>query len=171
MTVQPLRQSVVVFSHNYLPLSRVQLRRAIILLVTEKAEPLDWYSSQCWEVRAPKFVLHVPVHIRLIHSQRERSWKPPAVSRREVLRRDNHTCQYCGSRRHLTLDHVIPRAQGGQHTWDNVVTACAPCNSRKGPRTPEQAHMVLRSKPKAPPHPTVLFAEQFWQEQETLSHS
>lgn len=164
-TAQPLNQSIVVFSQNYLPMSRIHIRRAIALLLTGKAEPLDWYSSQTWPVRAPKLVLQVPVHIRLTSNQRDRSWKPPAVSRREVLRRDQHTCQYCGSKRQLTLDHVLPRSLGGQHTWDNVVTACAPCNGRKGARTPEQAGMSLKRKPKAPPHPTVLFAEQFWGEQ------
>lgn len=162
---QPLNQSVVVFSQNYLPMSRIHIRRAIALLITGKAEPLDWYSAQTWAIRAPKFVLQVPVHIRLTSSQRDRSWKPPAASRREVLRRDQHTCQYCGSRRQLTLDHVLPRSLGGQDTWDNLVAACATCNSHKGARTPEQARMNLRSKPKAPPHPAVLFAEQFWREQ------
>ncbi|NEO82795.1 MAG: HNH endonuclease [Spirulina sp. SIO3F2] len=147
-------------------MSRIHIRRAIILLITGKAEPLDWYSTQAWEVRAPKFVLKVPVHIRLTTNRSDRAWKPPAVSRREVLRRDQHTCQYCGAQRQLTLDHVLPRAQGGRHTWDNVVAACAPCNGRKGPRTPEQARMPLHRKPKAPPHPTVVFAEQFWREQQ-----
>lgn len=80
----------------------------------------------------------------------ERHWKVPPVKRREVLRRDNHTYQYCGSIRHLTLDHVIPRSKGGQHSWDNVVTACDSCNSMKGDRLPHEVGMVLKTKPKAP---------------------
>jgi len=91
----------------------------------------------------------------------------PPVNRREVLRRDHHTCQYCGSTHNLTLDHVVPLSRGGSHTWDNVVTACERCNQRKGNRTPEEAGMVLRSKPRAPLHPTVAFAEQFWREQQS----
>ena len=71
-------------------------------------------------------------------------------------------CQYCGSGKHLTLDHVMPRSKGGSHTWDNVVAACERCNSRKGDCTLFEAGMQLRTKPKAPIHPTISFAEQFW---------
>lgn len=159
-----LNQSVVVFSKNYLPLSRINIRRAIALLVTEKAEPVDLFSNEFWEVRSPSIKLQVPVHIRLTKAQTERVWKVPAVNRREVLRRDKHTCQYCGSKHKLTLDHVIPRSKGGKHTWDNVVTACEGCNSKKGARTPREAGMPLLKKPKAPMHPTVAFAEEFWRD-------
>lgn len=161
-----LRQSVVVFSKNYLPVSRVNIRRAIALLVTGKAEPLDFTIDKGIAVHSPSLVLLVPEHIRLTITDRERVWKVPPVNRREVLRRDKHTCQYCGSTKQLTLDHVIPRSKGGKHTWDNVVIACERCNSRKGDRTPQQAGMTLRTQPKAPMHPTVAFAEQFWREQQ-----
>jgi 5-methylcytosine-specific restriction endonuclease McrA len=159
-----LRQSVVVFSQNYLPMSRVNIKRAIVLLVTGKAEPLDFSIGNGWLVRSPSTSIHVPEQIRLTFGNRERLWKVPPVNRREVLRRDAHSCQYCGSNRHLTLDHVMPRSKGGLHTWDNVVTACERCNSRKGSRTPIEAGMSLRTKPKAPIHPTVAFAELFWHE-------
>ncbi|ARV61596.1 HNH endonuclease [Nostocales cyanobacterium HT-58-2] len=160
--MQVLEQSVVVFSQNYLPLCRVNIKRAIVLLVTNKAEPLDFSTQSGWEVHSPSLVLYVPKHIRLTIASIERMWKVPVVNRREVLRRDHHSCQYCGSSKHLTLDHVIPRSRGGQHTWDNVVAACVRCNSRKGDRTPQEAGMPLRTKPKAPVHPTLFFAEQFW---------
>ena len=74
------------------------------------------------------------------------------MSRREVFRRDDYTCQYCG--RHvpdLTVDHIQPRHLGGEHTWTNVVTACASCNHRKGGRKLEEVHMVLLKVPKEPP--------------------
>lgn len=158
-----LRQSVVVFSKNYLPVSRVNIKRAIVLLVTGKAEPLD-FSGKGYSVHSPSVVLVVPEQIRLTMTDTERVWRVPPVNRREVLRRDKHTCQYCGSSKHLTLDHVIPRSKGGKHSWDNVVIACEQCNSRKGDRTPSQAGMILRTKPKAPMHPAVTFAEQFWLE-------
>jgi 5-methylcytosine-specific restriction endonuclease McrA len=158
-------KSVVVFSQNYLPISRINVRRAIVLLLAGKAEPLDLSGTpNVWHVRSPSMVLDVPEHIRMKFTGTERIWKVPRVNRREVLRRDNHTCQYCGSRKNLTLDHVFPKSKGGTHTWDNVVTACGSCNSRKGDRTPQQAGMILRSQPKAPMHPTVAFAEQFWRE-------
>jgi 5-methylcytosine-specific restriction endonuclease McrA len=159
-----LRQSVVVFSQNYLPMSRVNIKRAIVLLVTGKAEPLDFTTGNGWLVRSPSTAIHVPEQIRLTFGNKERLWKLPPVNRREVLRRDTHSCQYCGSKKHLTLDHVMPRSKGGLHTWDNVVTACERCNSRKGDRTPIEAGMALKTKPKAPMHPTVAFAELFWHE-------
>jgi 5-methylcytosine-specific restriction endonuclease McrA len=162
-----LQNQVVVFSRNYLPLARINLKRAIVLLITGQAESLN-YGSQQWEVRSPSIVLHIPEHIRLTRSKSERHWKVPPVSRREVLRRDSHRCQYCGNTKHLTLDHVIPRSKGGQHSWDNVVTACATCNSLKGDRLLNEIAMTLRNKPKAPMHPAIAFSEQFWQEQVEL---
>jgi 5-methylcytosine-specific restriction endonuclease McrA len=160
--MQVLEQSVVVFSQNYLPLCRVNIKRAIVLLIANKAEPLDLTTEAGWQVHSPSLVLFVPKHIRLTIASRERIWKVPPVNRREVLRRDHYSCQYCGSSKHLTLDHVIPRSKGGKHSWDNVVAACERCNSRKGDRNAHEAGMQLRTKPKAPIHPAISFAEQFW---------
>jgi len=161
-----LQNQVVVFSKNYLPLARINIKRAIVLLVTGQAETLEFSSTQQWEVRSPSVVLQISEHIRLISGNPGRHWKIPPVSRREVFRRDSHTCQYCGSTKHLTLDHVLPRSKGGTHTWDNVVAACERCNSAKGDRLLHETKMVLRTKPKAPIHPAIAFAEQFWQEQQ-----
>lgn len=160
-----LQNSVVVFSKNYLPVSRINLRRAVTLLVAGQAEPLNFGSEATWQVRSPSLVLDVPEHIRLTVSNPERLWKVPPVTRRELLRRDGHHCQYCGSGKKLTIDHVIPRSKGGTHTWDNVVTACEPCNLKKSDRLLHEVGMVLKTKPKAPTHPAVAFAEQFWQTQ------
>lgn len=157
-----LQNSVVVFSQNYLPMARIPIKRAIALLVSGHAEPIDFGSSTTWQLRSPSVILVVPEHIRMKTSQFERLWKVPPVNRREVLRRDNQACQYCGSTRRLTIDHIIPRSKGGTHTWDNVVAACETCNSLKGDRTLQQANLVLKTKPRAPVHPAVLFAEQFW---------
>lgn len=169
--IQPILQnSVVVFSKAYLPLARINIKRAIVLLITGQAESLDFGNTQVWEVRSPNQVLQVSEHIRLLMGNPERMWKIPPVNRREVLKRDQHRCQYCGSHRRLTLDHVIPRSKGGLHTWDNVVAACEPCNSLKSDRTPIQAGMALQAKPKAPIHPAVAFADQFWKSQETTTH-
>lgn len=161
------QNSVVVFSQHYLPMSRIPLKRAVVLLVTGQAVPVDFLNGQVWVVRSPNRVLHVPEYIRLTLSHPARQWKVPTASRREIFRRDRHTCQYCGSTKHLTLDHVMPRSRGGSHTWDNLVTACTRCNSQKGNRTPQEAGFILRTKPKAPIHPAIAFAEQFWQSQQT----
>jgi len=161
---QVLEQSVVVFSQNYLPLCRVNIKRAIVLLITDKAQPLELTTEIGWHVNSPNLVFYVPKHIRLTVASRERTWKIPPVNRREVLKRDHYTCQYCGSSKRLTLDHVIPRSKGGTHTWDNVVTACERCNSQKGDRFPQEAGMQLSTKLKAPIHPAISFAEQFWRD-------
>ncbi|MEM8778494.1 MAG: HNH endonuclease [Cyanobacteria bacterium P01_G01_bin.49] len=163
-SVNLFNQSIVVFSQNYLPITRVTMQRAITLLVTGKAQTLDLFEEKTsWEIRSPSVILQVTPHIRLTVHSGDRIWKVPPVSRQEVLRRDKHQCQYCGSRRNLTLDHVIPRSKGGKHSWDNVVTACASCNGRKGDLTPQSAGMSLKTVPKAPMHPAIAFAEEFWQ--------
>ena len=162
-----LQNQVMVFSKNYLPLARINIKRAIVLVVTGQAELLEFSSTKQWEVRSPSLVLHISEHIRLTGSNPERHWKVPPVSRREVFRRDHHTCQYCGSTKRLTLDHVLPRSKGGPHTWNNVVTACEQCNSTKGDRLLHETGMVLKTKPKAPIHPAIAFAEQFWKQHPT----
>lgn len=160
-----LQNTVVVFSKNYLPMAQINLKRAVVLLINGQAEPLALGNTTVWQVRSPSLVLQVPEHIRLTIGNPERHWKVPPVSRREVLRRDNHACQYCGTTKHLTLDHVLPRSKGGLHTWDNVVTACERCNSRKGDRLLPQTGMTLKTKPKAPMHPAIAFADHFWHQQ------
>jgi 5-methylcytosine-specific restriction endonuclease McrA len=172
-TPSVLQNSVVVFSKNYLPVGRVDVKRAVVLLVTGQAEPFHGSGSQEWEVRSagggcakrsPSVVVQVPEHIRLTVTNPERLWKMPPVNRRELFRRDQHICQYCGSGKRLTIDHVMPRSRGGAHTWDNVVAACEPCNLKKRDRTPQEAGMKLATKPKPPMHPAIAFAEQFWKE-------
>lgn len=162
-----LQNSVVVFSKAYLPLARVHIKRAVVLLVTGQAETLDFGETQVWEVRSPSTTLQISEHIRLLNGNPERNWKLPPVNRRGVLKRDQHRCQYCRSVRKLTLDHILPRSRGGQHTWNNVVAACEQCNCTKSDRTPKEAGMTLLSQPKAPMHPAIAFADQFWKSQPT----
>jgi Restriction endonuclease len=120
------------------------------VLLQEKAELVEAAMQQ---LRAQSVTYHVPLVIRLVRYIRiPRQLRLPC-SRRAVFARDRETCQYCGQqpgRANLTMDHVIPRSQGGQTTWENVVTACRDCNHRKGGRTPEQANMVLLSTPRQP---------------------
>ena len=166
--MKTLNRSVVVFSRNYLPLNQINIKRAVALLVTGKAEPIDFFSDVLAEVRSPNLIISVPKCIRLYVSP-ERMWKMPPVSRKNLLRRDANQCQYCGNRKDLTIDHIIPRSKGGKHSWNNVVIACVTCNSRKGNKTPTEAGMSLANKPKAPIHPAVAFADQFWQQQRNLN--
>jgi 5-methylcytosine-specific restriction endonuclease McrA len=160
-------RSVVVFSPNYLPLNQINLKKAVTLLATGKAEAINFFDgvSEILEVRSPNLVIQVTPGIRLFHST-ERSWKIPPVSRKEILKRDTNQCQYCGNRKQLTIDHVIPLSRGGKHIWNNVVIACSTCNSRKGNQTPEEAKMTLFKKPTVPNHPTVAFAGKFWQKKQ-----
>ncbi len=145
-----MAQRVLVLNASYEPLQLISVRRAIVLLLQEKAELVE---AAMQHLRAQSVAYSVPLVIRLVRYIRiPRQLRLPC-SRRGVFARDRETCQYCGAqpgRSHLTLDHVVPRSQGGQTTWDNVVTACRDCNHRKGGRTPEQANMVLLSTPRQP---------------------
>ncbi len=145
----PLR-SVLVLNATYEPLNIVPLHRAIVLLLKEKAEVVEAAQHT---IRAERLSMSWPLVIRLVTFVPIPRRLPLPLSRRTVLARDMHTCQYCGaqpSKHELTVDHVIPRSRGGTTIWENVVTACAPCNRRKGNRLPEEAHMMLRSKPTRP---------------------
>ncbi len=141
---------VLVLNASYEPLQIISVRRAVILLLQEKAELVEAAQQQ---LRAAGFAMDVPLVIRLVRYIRiPRQMKLPC-SRRGVIARDRETCQYCGiqpGRAQLTIDHVVPRSQGGQTVWDNVVTACRDCNRKKGGRTPEQANMQLRTVPRQP---------------------
>lgn len=145
-------------------MARINLKRATVLLVTGRADPLD-LLGKTWQMESPSLTVEIPEHMRLRFGDSARIWKMPPVNRCEVLWRDSHVCQCCGSGRQLTLDHVVPRSQGGSHIWDHVVTAGASCNSWKGSRTPDVANMKLRRSLNAPMHPVVVFAKQFWKEQ------
>jgi 5-methylcytosine-specific restriction endonuclease McrA len=143
-------QGVLVLNATYEPLNIVPIRRAIILLLKEKAEIVEAAEGR---LRSERLSLPVPVVIRLVYYVKiPRRFGPP-LSRRTVLLRDNYVCQYCGRRcnsSHLTVDHVLPRSRGGKTVWRNVVTACKPCNGRKGDHTPEEVGMRLLSRPRRP---------------------
>lgn len=143
-------QRVLVLNATYEPLSIVSVRRALILLLKEKAELIESAEER---LHAARTSLPVPLVIRLVYYVRIPRQVTMAPSRRSVLLRDNQTCQYCGasgSHAILTLDHLLPRSRGGETTWENVVTACRACNMRKGDRTPDEAGMALRRRPGRP---------------------
>jgi 5-methylcytosine-specific restriction endonuclease McrA len=144
---------VLVLNASYEPINVCTVRRAAVLILKNRAEILE---EGDWALHAENLTLARPVVIRLLTYVRiPRDAHRRKITRRAVFARDRWTCQYCGHERgNLTFDHVIPRSKGGQSTWDNIVTCCAPCNRRKGDRLPRQANMVPARKPKAP-NPTV----------------
>ena len=103
-------------------------------------------------VKTPRLELPVPPVVRLFSYDKFPKLETK-LSRRNIFARDEHRCQYCGQRfrlKDLTIDHVNPRVQGGENTWENLVCACYKCNAKKGGRTPSQANMVLIRKPQRP---------------------
>ena len=139
--------SVLVLNENYQPLNICGVRRAIVLLLHERAQMLENGRSM---FHSASTAFPIPSVIRLNHMVK-RPVFTRRLSRREVFWRDRHTCQYCGKVVHnLTLDHVLPRARGGPHSWENVVSACVGCNHRKAGRMPKEARMTLRRPPQAP---------------------
>ena len=138
---------VLLLNQNYEPLNVCRVRRAIVLLAKGKAEPLAHHKRP---LRTPVREVPRPSVIRLRYYVR-RPRPTIKLSRREVLVRDAHTCQYCGTRgTDMTIDHVKPRRLGGRRRWDNLVTACRPCNLRKAGRTPLGANMRLLPAADAP---------------------
>lgn len=133
LAIQP-NTSVLVLNSSYEPLNITSWKRAIVLLLKEKAQVLS--------NRVIRLLNYVKVPLSKIISH-----KP---SRAMIYKRDNHTCQYCGSTKRLTIDHVLPRCRGGQDTWENLVVACSTCNTKKGDKFLEQTGMKLVRNPRAP---------------------
>lgn len=141
-------KDVLVLNANFQPINVCTIRRAVGLMLLEKATMI---MDGRGEIHSANRSFPYPSIIRLQHMiQRPRPHI--SLSRKEILRRDNYTCQYCGKRSlDLTIDHVIPHIQGGTHTWNNVVAACPACNHRKGSLTVSESHMQLLRAPKEPP--------------------
>ncbi len=167
MVTKVLHRPTLVLNRNWQPVHVATVARALALLWNETArvvDPAD-YQAYTWDdwaklrpgegerfIQAVRFRLRVPEVVTLNAYDR----LPNAAvtfSRRNIFKRDRFACQYCGVQpgsEELTLDHVVPRAQGGESRWDNCVLACVSCNKRKADRTPEQAGMRLRRQPVQP---------------------
>ncbi len=143
-----MQEPVLVLNANFEPINVCSTRRAIGLILSGKA---DMVVNGRGSIRTVREALPRPSVIRLgqmVHRPRPRV----KLTRREVFRRDNYTCQYCGRRDlPLTVDHVLPKHLGGEHIWTNVVAACPACNHRKGGRQLEEVHMTLLRAPQEPP--------------------
>lgn len=170
-----LDEKVLVLNRMFAAVRVISARRAFVLLCKQAAEVIAIedgqyrnYDMATWAeiaelqrqfeperhvwVRTARIELAIPKIIRLLGYDRlpKRSVK---LNRRNLYARDGSRCQYCGKQfptRELTIDHVVPRVQGGAHTWENLVCACVRCNARKGGRTPEQASMRLKRRPVRP---------------------
>lgn len=133
---------------SYFPLSLWDWQEAVKAVIAERVTVIAEYERA---VRSPSFEMRLPSVIAL--KDYVAPAPRPAFTRFNVFLRDRFTCAYCFARPHsheLTFDHVIPRAQGGGTSWENVITACSPCNLRKGGRTPRQAGMQLGWRPYRP---------------------
>src|SRR3954452_17669628 len=139
---------VLVLNATYEPINVCTVRRAVVLLLKEKAEVIEHGELQ---LHSATHTMTRPVVIRLVSYVRiPRDTHRRKITRRAVFARDDWTCQYCGSRSNLTVDHVVPRSKGGTSSWENIVASCAPCNRRKGNALPRQAGMNLTRAPKTP---------------------
>lgn len=137
----------LVLNASYEPLGIVAVRRAVVLVLREKAEILQHNGLV---FRSERLTIEAPSVIRLRYYVRVPHRVHVAPNRRAVFLRDDHACQYCG-RPAENVDHVVPRSRGGAHTWDNVVAACRKCNARKENRTPAEVGLALRRRPAHPP--------------------
>ena len=138
---------VLVLNQTYEPLSVCRVRRALVLLQHDKAEMLE---NGAGFIHTASEIFPVPSVIKLDYMVK-RPRPQRKLTRFEIFNRDQHTCQYCGKQtKQLTIDHIIPRYREGPHSWENMVTACIPCNRRKAGRTPKEAGMKLLTTPHPP---------------------
>jgi len=152
-----LNHNVLIVSQNYEPMSVITAKKAVILIYLGKAEIIERHPR--WVIRSVRQEMPFPSIVRLvsyIHVPRKRI----VLSRKNIIKRDGHRCQYCGAtHKPVTVDHVVPKYRGGEDTWENLVCACVHCNNRKGNRTPEEAGIRLARKPRKPNH--LFFIQQF----------
>lgn len=170
-----LDEKVLVLNRFYTAIRVISARRAFTMLCKQIAEVISIeqgryanYDLASWVevaalqhqfepdahdwIRTPRLQIAIPKIIRLFGYDKLPR-QEVKLNRRNIYARDSNQCQYCGGHyptRELTLDHVLPRVQGGSHTWENLVVACVRCNARKGGRTPEQAHVKLIRRPLRP---------------------
>lgn len=141
----------LVLDAAYQPINRVSWQEAFCMVFTGRAVIVETYGDRV--VRSSREVFPMPSIVRFLRIVKGVFRRRVKFNRRNVYLRDKGACQYCGKSvpsDEFSFEHVIPRAQGGHTSWENIVVSCVPCNRRKGGRTPEQAHMRLRSRPTRP---------------------
>ncbi len=142
-------RKVLILNQTFEPLQVCGTRRAVILLFTGKAERVE---DTALVMRSPSLAFAVPLVIRLQHFVRKPITPAISFNKKNILKRDAYTCQYCGRNggERMTIDHIIPKSLGGRTVWENVVSACRACNLKKGNRRPGEAGMHLLRKPTRP---------------------
>jgi len=158
-----VNKDVLILNNSYEPLMICSLKRAIILIFQQKVTLVERYE---FEVHSVTQSFPCPSVVRINHYV-HKPFQEPVLNKKNILKRDGYTCQYCGKNSQpMTIDHVIPKSFGGKDTWKNLVCACEKCNANKANRTPQIADMELIKVPKKPsplfylqsivrkPHPT-----------------
>lgn len=136
----------LVLNTTYEPLCVVSARRAVVLVLTQKA---DLVCESGLAMHSERLTVNIPSVIKLRSFVRVPFRRRAALNRRAVFARDGSRCQYCAAPAE-SIDHVVPRSKGGQHVWENVVAACRPCNTRKRDRLLSETTMTLRRRPTVP---------------------
>jgi len=140
----------LMLDQSYTPIQVVGWQRAVTLLFQGKVEVIEEHDE---EVHSISFAIKIPSVIRMLTRLKTKRKVPVKFTRANIFARDGCKCGYCGEKKdttELTFDHVNPVSQGGKKSWENIITACVECNSRKAGRTPQQAGMRLLKTPKQP---------------------
>lgn len=151
--IHRMNKRVLILNADYSPMMLCSLQRAVILIFLGKSELIQDVKGQA--LHSVNQTFPMPAVIKL-HRYVTIPYKTVALTRLNVFKRDSFTCQYCGKKEHLTLDHVVPRKNGGRSTWDNLITACSRCNANKGDYTPTEAGMKLNKMPYRPTYASFL---------------
>ena len=142
-----LNKKVLLLNQSYQPLMTLGAKRAIILSFTDKVEVLERYSVQIHSINLSLFI---PSVIRL-RDYVKFNKKRISLSRKNILKRDDHVCQYCNTKSNfMTVDHIVPKDKGGKDSWENLVAACVLCNTKKGNKLLQDISIKLLKKPKIP---------------------
>lgn len=150
------KQRVLVLNQDYSPIGLCNVEKAFILVYLNKAEMVS--SANGYHLRSVEKHFPMPAVVRLnryVHVP----YKGVLLTRQNVFKRDGHECQYCGSKKDLTLDHLIPRSKGGKTNWTNLITACKRCNALKGDNPPEKVGLKVKKAPFKPNY--VMFIRDF----------
>lgn len=151
-----MNAKTLVLNQDYTPLTVCTLTRAFVLVYLNKVEMIRNYKLK--KIHSISESFDAPAVIRIMKYVNI-PYKGVTLTRQNIFKRDDFTCQYCGTKKHLTIDHVLPRARGGSSNWNNLLTACKNCNATKGDRLPEEAGMKFFKKPFKPNY--VMFLRDF----------
>lgn len=140
-------KKVLLLSSSYEPIAFCSVKKAINLMVLEKAEAIE--SRNDLKIKGVLRNFDCPSIVRLKHNKRHFKMKVQ-LNRKNVLKRDGFVCMYCGDNSNLTIDHIVPKSKGGKTAWENLVTACNRCNNLKDNKYPHEVGLKLKTTPKMP---------------------